>query len=284
MLNLFYNNMPRLSVDLDCVYVDREKPRDEALAEIDDILLHLTDRLRAEGFGVQKSVSPITKIVVSTGRELVKVEINPFFRGVLLYPEFMPFCEKVQTLFQVSGNTEIPLLNRDELYAGKILAALDRQHPRDLFDVGVLMQNGGISDLMLDCFTVYLAAHGRPAHEVLMGPDKDIDRMFENDFAGMTDWEVSLDDLKAIRSELRETIVTQLGKDRYQFLYSVLKTKPQWDLMPFELRDLPALQWKLKNLDHLHNTNPEKFEAQLDAINDIYLNYNTQHSRHHSRR
>ena len=108
--------------------------------------------------------------------------------------------------------------------------------------------------------------------------------MFENDFAGMTDWEVSLEDLKAIRSQLRETVVSQLGKDRYQFLYSVLETKPQWDLMPFELSDLPALQWKLKNLDHLHTTNPEKFEAQLDAINDIYLNYNTQHSRHHSRR
>jgi hypothetical protein len=32
-----------------------------------------------------------------------------------------------------------------DLYGGKLCAALDRQHPRDLFDVGLLLRNEGIT-------------------------------------------------------------------------------------------------------------------------------------------
>ena len=33
-----------------------------------------------------------------------------------------------------------------ELFGGKICAALDRQHPRDLFDIHGLFTRGGLSD------------------------------------------------------------------------------------------------------------------------------------------
>lgn len=40
------------------------------------------------------------------------------------------------------------LLSFEDLYGGKICAALDRQHPRDLFDVYYLLQNEGITEAL----------------------------------------------------------------------------------------------------------------------------------------
>src|SRR3546814_1358815 len=54
-----------------------------------------------------------------------------------------------------------------DLYAGKIAAALDRQHPRDLFDILHLYENEGITDDLFRAFLVYLVSHNRPAHELL---------------------------------------------------------------------------------------------------------------------
>jgi predicted nucleotidyltransferase component of viral defense system len=33
------------------------------------------------------------------------------------------------------ADLEIPVVSLEEVYGGKLVAALDRQHPRDLFDV-----------------------------------------------------------------------------------------------------------------------------------------------------
>jgi nucleotidyltransferase AbiEii toxin of type IV toxin-antitoxin system len=43
------------------------------------------------------------------------------------------------------------------MYAGKLCAALDRQHPRDLFDVMLLQKAEGIDRALFDVFLVYLA-------------------------------------------------------------------------------------------------------------------------------
>src|SRR3546814_11292847 len=81
----------------------------------------------------------------------------------------------------------LPVLAPDELYARKLVAALERQHPRDLFDVWQLFQTGGLTDVMVECFVVYLAGHNRPTHEVLFGNDKDIAAEYERGFVGMTE-------------------------------------------------------------------------------------------------
>ena len=274
-INLFYNDLPRLSVDLDCVYVDRSVPRAAALDEINDILRNLATDFSATGFKAFTNRSAderLTKILVSDGNATVKIEVNPVHRGVLLYPELMPFAPKVQELFSTSEKAEIPLLARDELYAGKLVAALDRQHPRDLFDVAVLMASeGGITETMLDCFTVYLASNPRPFHEVLCGNDQDIRRVFEVNFKGMTDVVVAVEDLELTRSQLRSGLLSNLGEARFEFLHSLLRLEPRWDLLPFEdLDQLPALRWKLSNLERLADVNPEKFSNQQQALEDLY--------------
>ncbi len=59
----------------------------------------------------------------------------------------------------------MPLVHFADLYAGKIMAALDRRHPRDLFDVRDLLANEGIDDTLRKAFIVYLLSHNRPMGE-----------------------------------------------------------------------------------------------------------------------
>jgi len=113
------------------------------------------------------------------------------FRGSVLPVERRPLSPKTSDLFGTEA--ALPILVPDELYAGKLVAALDRQHPRDLFDVWQLYASGGISDGMVECFVVYLAGHNRPPHEVLFGTDKDIAGEYGRAFVGMTEVDCSLD-------------------------------------------------------------------------------------------
>jgi predicted nucleotidyltransferase component of viral defense system len=55
---------------------------------------------------------------------------------------------RAQELFAVEFELPVPAV--DELYAGKLVAALDRQHPRDLFDVRQLFEIGGFTDRMVN--------------------------------------------------------------------------------------------------------------------------------------
>lgn len=70
------------------------------------------------------------------------------------------------------------------LYAGKIVAALDRQHPRDLFDIRELLAHEGIDDRLRQAFIVNLLSHGRPMGEVLSSAQKEITQEFERGFRG----------------------------------------------------------------------------------------------------
>ncbi|HEY5042954.1 MAG TPA: nucleotidyl transferase AbiEii/AbiGii toxin family protein [Verrucomicrobiae bacterium] len=42
---------------------------------------------------------------------------------------------------------------------------MDRQHPRDLFDVHRLFERDGLTSEVVECFVCYLAGHNRPVHE-----------------------------------------------------------------------------------------------------------------------
>jgi len=58
---------------------------------------------------------------------------NLVLRGPVYPPEIRQLSKKVQHLFELSLQSRT--LSPHNSYAGKICAALDRQHPRDLFDV-----------------------------------------------------------------------------------------------------------------------------------------------------
>ncbi len=98
------------------------------------------------------------------------------------------------------------LIRSKDLGDTKLVAAMDRQHPRDLFDVWQLFQTGGLTDAMVECFVVYLAGHNRPTHEVLFGNDKDIAAEYERAFVGMTEVDCPLEVLLEARTQLRQEL------------------------------------------------------------------------------
>ena len=137
------------------------------------------------------SEGAITRLIVREGGVQTKIEVTPVLRGCVYEPQTRSVSETVESEF---GFAEIPVVSFADLYAGKIVAALDRQHPRDLFDVRDLLANEGIDDALRKAFIVYLISHDRPMSEVLAPTRKDISDEFLRGFEGMTDQPVSRDD------------------------------------------------------------------------------------------
>ena len=206
-----------------------------------------------------------TKLIVENDTSQVKVEVNVVFRGTVLPIERKALSAKTGDLFGVEF--EAPILARDELYAGKLVAALDRQHPRDLFDVWQLYESGGLSDGMVECFVLYLAGHNRPPHEVLFGNDKDIAAEYERAFVGMTEVECALDTLLAARAQMRQELPQRLTAKHKQFLSGLVRAEPDWSMVQCpHAAELPALRWKLANLEQFRKRRPADFAAQANAL------------------
>ncbi len=104
------------------------------------------------------------------------------------------------------GFAEIPVVSFEDLYDSKILAALDRQHPRDLFDIKGLFENEGMTENLKESFIVYLISHNRGFLEILNPNFLDIEQLYNTDFVGMTTHPIEMKDLIKTRSHLVNTI------------------------------------------------------------------------------
>ena len=193
------------------------------------------------------------------------MEVNHVFRGTV-YPLVTGILTK-EAQEQFSRALSVPMLDPDELYASKLVAALDRQHPRDLFDVMLLFKNGGITPRIRRAFVVYLAGHNRPMHELLPPHSQDIRTLFESEFAGMTSFEVTIEELEAVREKLFQELPESLDEAERGFLLSMKLRKPDWSLLELNgIENLPAIRWKLMNLEKLAKTNSGKYEKMLKAL------------------
>ena len=270
-INLFVRDLPRLSVDIDLTYLP-VKPRGESLTEIDETLQRigksisetlpdlrvLPSRLAKEG--------TLNRLIVRSPQAQIKIEVTPVMRGCVFEPSIMAVSEKVEDQFSFA---ETLVVSRDDLYAGKLVAALDRQHPRDLFDVRDLLAHEGISDTLRQAFIVYILSHNRPAAEVLAPRRKDIEQEFQNNFVGMTTAPVRIEDLIATREEMIEIVVGQMPQEHREFLIGVERGDVRWQLADLqEVAELPAVRWKLSNLDKVSPDRRETFAANLAAIWD----------------
>ncbi|HHX82685.1 MAG TPA: nucleotidyl transferase AbiEii/AbiGii toxin family protein [Pseudomonadaceae bacterium] len=267
-INLFVQDMPRLSVDIDVVYLPWQTPRDEALQAINQELAAIAARVTPLGLQTRlisaKNLGD-TKLIIENETSQVKVEVNIVFRGSVLPVERRTLSDNTSNLFSVEF--ELPMLAPDELYASKLVAALDRQHPRDLFDVWRLYESGGISENMIECFVTYLAGHNRPPHEVLFSNDKDIANEYEHAFVGMTEVDYSLDTLLETRTQLKHELPQRLTTTHKQFLSGLVRAEPDWSLLQCpHAAELPALRWKLQNLETFRKRRPEDFAAQANAL------------------
>lgn len=265
-INLFLHDMPRLSVDLDLVYTDHQPARDEALQHIGAALTAAATTLESRNMRCERgSSAEETKLFIERNRIRVKIEVNHVFRGTVLPAVACPLCENTQDTFFT--DIKLPVLHPDELYGSKLVAAMDRQHPRDLFDVMGLYARDGLSQGIVECFVSYLAGHNRPVHEVLFANQIDIARSYANEFVGMTREPLALDDLLQVRSRLFTELPSALTSSHREFLLSLVRCEPDWSLMACtHLKDMPAIQWKLANLQRLREVNPAKFSEQQSEL------------------
>ena len=267
-INLFVRDMPRLSVDIDLVYKEWKTPREQALKDIASELDSIEKRVSKLGLHIRKVKTTgvgDTKLLIENKTSQVKVEVNFIFRGSVLPTEIRALSPKTAELF--SMNLMLPTLAVDELYGSKLVAAMDRQHPRDLFDVGELFKTDGLSEATIECFVTYLAGHNRPIHEVLFGNDKNIATEYQNNFVGMTLEPISFEALLETRSLLRSELSKRLTPRHREFLVGLARAQPDWSLLQCpHAFDLPALRWKLANLEIFRKNRPSDFESQFSIL------------------
>lgn len=269
-INLFIRNMPRLSVDIDLTYLPINE-RAQALQEIDAALKRIAQRLRSRQPDVHIAESApatqkeITKLVIRTRERVqIKIEVTPVLRGCVYEPVVMPVCATVEQQF---GFAEMNVLSFADLYAGKIMAALDRQHPRDLFDVHHLLENEGISDELRNAIIIYLISHDHSPHSLLNPVLQDITQDFEQNFMGMTDAPIELSTLLNTRQKLITNITNQMPEHHKQFLRSFYSRQPEWDLLGIAgVQDLPAVRWRAMNLDRSGEGTKEALLEKLELV------------------
>jgi predicted nucleotidyltransferase component of viral defense system len=266
-INLFVRDMPRLSVDLDLVFPDHALPRNEALARINEAIRKAAERLKKRGFQTHAPVAEAgeTKLLVRRGRLEVKIEVNFVMRGTVQPVRRASLTPAARDA--VMADLDVPVVSLEDLYGGKLVAALDRQHPRDLFDVMQLFMHEGITPGIRRAFVVYLASHNRPVHEVLFPPLRDIQHDYTHNFTGMTAEPVPLDALLAARERMVRELQQGLDDRERRFLLSLAAGTPEWSLPGIaHLEHLPGIRWKLHNLAQLQKTNTKKFAEQAEIL------------------
>ena len=268
-INLFVRDLPRLSVDIDLAYIGFEN-RKTAFININNALQRITDdlnhaNLRAD---LQKSSDNIAKIICRNANTAIKIEPNYTIRGYVYPPNKMTVRDKVQEKY---GFASINVVSEAELFGGKICAALDRQHPRDLFDAKYLLANEGITKKIKEGFIVSLLQHNRPPYELLNPNKHDINLKFELEFTGMSDEDFSVDDCNCVFDKLLKEIKGSLDNEDKQFLIDFFSLNPHWNksFIP-NIEKLPAIQWKIQNLEKLKQQNAEKFEKQIKLLKDLF--------------
>jgi predicted nucleotidyltransferase component of viral defense system len=267
-INLFIRDMPRLSVDLDLVFTDHRLRREEALARIAEAVKAAKERLKRHGFQtyVPKAANADeTKLFVQRAKLQVKVEVNTVVRGSVHPVRRASLTARARDVLQ--ADLELPVLSLEDLYGGKLAAAMDRQHPRDLFDVMELLRNEGITPAIRRSFVAYLAVHNRPVHEVLFPNLRDVSGEYERTFRGMTSEPVALDMLLAARERMVKELQNELDAAERDFLISLVRNEPNWDLLGIShLEQMPGVRWKLENLGRLAKSDPKKFRAQAEEL------------------
>lgn len=264
-INLFVRDMPRLSVEIDLTYVEIAE-RNETLEGINAALMRMKERI--EGLRPSMRVQhkeKVCKLQLDERGVMIKIEVNMVGRGLIGGSTKAPLCEAAQEQFDVFCT--MPLVPLGQLYGGKICAALDRQHPRDLFDVRLLLDNEGFTGEIKRGFLFGLVSSNRPTHEMLNPHLLDQRTAFENQFEGMSSIEFSYDEYEATRLQLIETIRSSLNESDKAFLLSLNSLEPDWSIYDFQV--FPSVKWKLLNLEKFRQDKPEIYQQQIDALKGV---------------
>ena len=266
-INLFQLDLPRLSVDIDLTYT-KITDRATAISEINAALVRIARRLGDIGINVALRGSEASrKLYCHDGATSIKVEPNFILRGTVYPVRELYVCDEMTRL---SGSEAyMDVLSFPELYGGKICAALDRQHPRDLFDIAQFYKEHSLAEVK-GGFIALALGHNRPLHELLNPFMQDQREIFAQQFAGMSDTPFTYDEHVATFERLRSEVLDLFtDEDKSHMLNFVsLEDHPSAFGIP-HLAELPAIVWKRRNLESLRASNPGKFAEQRTKLAEV---------------
>lgn len=157
-INLFYRDLPRLSVDIDLDYIGKID-KEEMLREKEQFFDFLVSRLEMEGYYLSQEKtkrhyaldSIVLKYTNKTGNnDNIKIETNFMDRTHILPTNQKAIKNKI-----VNENVKITILCEEEVYASKVAALLNRATPRDLFDVSLMLKESKLDKTLLKKCTVF---------------------------------------------------------------------------------------------------------------------------------
>ena len=261
-INLFFRDMPRLSVDIDLTYVPISD-RESSLSDIVRALKEIEKRLKKNKPGIVTNLKEESlKLLLSFNHAQIKLEVNQINRGCLAKIENRVLCDRAQDIFDAF--CEVNIVPYSQLFGGKIIAALDRQHPRDLFDIKYLIEENRINNDIKPGFILCLLSSSRPFFELLNPNKKDQRQAFENQFEGMSLEPFSYDDFEKTRDKLIVQVNSLLNKEDKAFILNFKKLVPEWNL--YDFGDFPAVKWKLKNLSDFKANNEIAYNTAIDRL------------------
>lgn len=261
-INLFVRDMPRLSVDIDLTYIPIED-RTTSFTNINNALDEIKERLNIifPNLSVEHQKDKL-KLQISNREALIKIEVNQGIRGLIGAPDTLLLCDNAQEDFDAFCS--IQGVSFGQLYGGKIVASLDRQHPRDLFDTKDLLENEGFTEEVKEGFIFTLLSSKRPIKEILFPNFINQEQVFTNQFMGMTEKPFLYEDFERTREKLVQVLREALTEIDRTFIINFENVSPDWSNYDFE--KFPAVQWKLQNLHALKKNNPEKHSSNVKEL------------------
>ncbi|MFO8164623.1 MAG: nucleotidyl transferase AbiEii/AbiGii toxin family protein [Desulfatiglandales bacterium] len=122
-INLFVRDMPRLSIDIDLVWLPLQ-PRNAALTDISSALNGVANGIR--GRIPQSSVQEnrlvntdhVVRLLVRSAQTVIKIEPNLVLRGTVFPCEERRLCKAAEDIFELT--TTATTASMADLYAGKL--------------------------------------------------------------------------------------------------------------------------------------------------------------------
>jgi predicted nucleotidyltransferase component of viral defense system len=261
-INLFDRDMPRLSVDIDLTYIPIED-REISFTNISVALTNIKSSIekRLQGSRVEHKVE-LHKLLVSYNDAMIKIEVSQIVRGVLGAVTEKILCKKAQEKFDTFCS--INVVPKGQLYGGKVCAAMDRQHPRDIFDVKQLLQREGFTQEIKEGFLFRLLSSDRSIQDVLFPNLQDQRLAMTNQFAGMSEEQFTYEEYEFVRETMVKTVQASITAADKLFILGFKDVIPDWSIYNFET--YPSIKWKLQNLEKIMTTKPAKHKELYDSL------------------
>ncbi len=267
-INMFYQKMPRLSVNIDLTWLP-VADRSSSLRNIDRALKRIVALIRENNSGIhaqylKRKRTTFPRIIVNKGKTFVTIATSTVVRGTVLPSSSMMTFDSVTKYFR---SMQMNVVSFEDAYSGKICAALERKYPHDLFDVMMLYNNGGLTDDLFRVLMVYAACSSQPMHKVL-SPSNHIQKgLYDPHFGGLAEKRTSLESLIETGKRLHSDIASRLSGKIATFLLTLHDAEPDFGLIGFpKAAELPAIRWKIFNLKKIKNAYPEKHARQRRAL------------------